>query len=135
MAKLTYLTAMLLIVAAPAYAGQIWDCTVRKSDVPPAIGNHSIFIVEGDDLRTTTGPVDITVPELHIPAATFHYRILENNDVGLVAVTTQARNDKDVGPVVAAETIVIDKANGRFHEGIVGNSGLSDMASGSCKLK
>jgi hypothetical protein len=68
--------------------------------------------INGDDLAWTTDAFDLPFPKMHIPAHTLHYRILENNDVGVVAVASQSRIDKDVGPVISAEVVTIKCAIG-----------------------
>jgi hypothetical protein len=113
----------------------MWDCTFKAFDGPPGASGHATIQVDGDNLDWTLDAFDMPDLKRNTAPVAFHYRVLENNRIGLVAVSAQAQMDKDVGPLISSETIVLNKADGKLSAGGVGTNGAHDSLSGTCRLK
>lgn len=135
MPNISIVAVVACLISTCALASDAWDCTFTAFDGPPGITSHVTIQIDGDKLDWMLDPFDIPIARMHIVPQALHYRIVENNSIGIVAVSSQARIDKDVGPVINSETIAIDKANGALHAGVVGTKGLHDNLSGTCRAK
>lgn len=135
MRNLSIIALAACLISTPALAADAWDCTFLAFDGPPGITSHVTIQIDGDKLDWILDPYDIPIPKMHIVPGVLRYRVIENNNVGIVAVFSQARIDKDAGPVISSETIVINKANGALHAGVAGTNGVHDNLSGTCRPK
>ena len=61
------------------------------------------------------------------------YKILERNEVGVVAVRSSAFSDADVGEVLNARVLTIKRSDGSLRIGSTGTSGAVDLTIGRCK--
>jgi hypothetical protein len=61
-----------------------------------------------------------------------HFKILEKNKVGLVAVKSDALV-APIGPVLGAQILTIGKADGALHIGSAGSTGVYDQLAGHCQ--
>jgi hypothetical protein len=114
-------------------AGEVWDCTFTSFDGPPGTGGHATIEISGDDLAWKLDVVRL--PELSVPATTFHFHMLENNDVGFIAVSWEVANDKVLGPNASANVITFTRANMNVRIGVVGTQGAHDELTGPCRRK
>ena len=128
-------SALIFVATTPTLASETWDCRFTAFDGPPSIKSHVTIKINGSALNWLLDPFNIPIPKIHISPRAIRYRILQNNDVGVVAINTQARIDKDIGPIVSSETVAIDKTTGALHAGVVGTRGLHDNLSGHCHVK
>jgi hypothetical protein len=101
--KAFLLTAVLVAGATSAEASEAWTCSY--STVP--------------GLPTDTSPVlirfELTPPDLIDTKTHDHYRILQNNDYGLVATLSISEIEEGhKEPTVGAVTVVINKGTGEF---------------------
>jgi hypothetical protein len=135
MLKLSMNVAIVYLISTPALAADSWNCTFLAFDGPPGITSHVTIQVDGDKLDWLLASYDIPNPKIHIVPSALHYRVMENNGVGIVAVSSQARTDKEVGSVINSETIAIDKTTGVLRAGVVGTNGVHDNLSGACRQK
>jgi hypothetical protein len=125
----------------PAFAADSWDCTfARVSGSAKGSAGIAKIHIDGNTLNWLLPPPYAT--DTRNKWTTFPYRLLENNDVGIVAVTTEARVYEGmgslyngIGPVVGATIIILNKSNGDFHTGSVMANGAHDLLSGRCKLE
>jgi hypothetical protein len=91
-----------------AEAADAWTCIFRFSlgDTDQAVR----FEIANSDLTETKGP-----PQSIIPAGT-HYRILQNNDYGLVATFSYSGAlERGKDPYVGAISVVINKMTGQLY--------------------
>jgi len=126
--------ASLLALASSASAEERWDCTFTTPYLPHGALVHVAIRIDGDGLDWVLDPVDIPELKIHGGPTVFHHRVLVNNEVGIVAVSARAEIDKDVGPVVASETVVIDRRTGALRTGIVEPNGVHEATAGTCHL-
>jgi hypothetical protein len=123
------------LISTSALGAEAWDCKFKAFDGPPGISSHVTIRLNNDKLDWMLQPFDIPVPATHITPPIIQYRVLENNNIGIVAVSSRARIDKDFGILISSETVAIDKSSGALHAGIVGTNGVHDNLSGTCRPK
>jgi hypothetical protein len=133
-----------LVLSTPAAAIESWNCTfVDKTNMLPlnAHGGSKIEI-DGEQLDWKDEVPVIGIGGRPVPdsnggyehrTATFHYRVLENNEVGIVAVSSEAQINADIGPLVGARVITISKPSGDLREGSVMAGGEYDLLTGHCQ--
>src|ERR1700733_5814504 len=128
MKTLAVIALSLGLVSASASAHEVWDCTFPPVAGPPGPHGHVSIQIDGANLDLLNDPYDVPqpkpLPAIHIDPGANHYDIIENNDVGIVAVAAQARLNIAVGPVVNSSTIAISRADGAIRGGVVGTNGL-----------
>lgn len=110
---------------------EAWDCIYLDE---AKATKHAKVNIYGDKLDWQVKVV-VPRPEPKLSTATFQYRVLENNDVGLVAVWSQSKINQYVGSLVSAEVLVINKKDGKFHVGDVGLKDIRDSMSGECHIR
>ncbi len=130
-------------ISSPVVAADVWNCTYKDQTniLPRDTQDEAIIRIEdkwldwqvefpvlGHDGRPTPDPGG----GYKHSTESFRYAVLENNAVGIVAVYPQSRADADVGPVIGAEVIAINKADGAFQVGSVGLGGAHDSMNGKC---
>jgi hypothetical protein len=135
LARLTIIAAVSFFFTMPVWAADSWECAFVVFDGPPGITSHATVKLDGGMFDWIIAPLDVSIPPTHIVPPAMRYRILENNNVGIVAVSSRARIDKTFGALITAETIALDKTNGRLHVGVVGTNGVHDNLSGTCRPK
>ena len=105
LASLTYATS--------AEAADAWTCTYPFLNYRAEPDNAFVrFEIATPDLIETNAPTNLVLPT---PQGV-HYRILQNNDYGLVATFAESgipEGAKD--PYVGATSIVINKMTGQFY--------------------
>jgi hypothetical protein len=83
------------------------------------------------------GPDFRPVPDGHggykLQTVTFRKRILENNDIGIVAADPQSRIDPQIGPLIGSEITIVWKATGELYDGSVMLNGPHALMNGQCK--
>jgi hypothetical protein len=80
--------------------------------------------------------VESPVPFLPKPKISYivtDYKILEQNKVGVVAVTPDALVAPNIGPVLGVQVLTIRKLDGAFRIGSAGSTGVYDQSAGRCK--
>ena len=127
MTKSLVLVAALIAFASPVAATEVWTCTytyLTRAVVP-----------------THTAPelvrFEVSPPDLIDTANHEHYRILQNNDYGLVATISWSELQNGLkSPVVGARTVVVDKGTGEFWWAMTSVSGaqvaLAYQINGKC---
>jgi hypothetical protein len=120
--------AALIALASPAEATEIWTCTYTE-------GTRAVVPSHTDPqlVRFSVSP-----PDLIDTANEEHYRILQNNEYGLVATTSWSEVQNGMkNPVVGARTVVVDKGTGEFWWAITSVSGaqvaLAYQINGKCR--
>jgi hypothetical protein len=93
------ISLLLTFICATSASAEGWTCTyLFSSGVQPTL------------IQFELSPPDLINTKLHE-----HYRILQNNDYGLVAVSSIAEIEQGKQqPTVGAATVVIDKGTGEF---------------------
>ncbi len=136
----------LWLFGAPASGAEVWECTVHDELVPGAVETspgHVQIRIDGDRFVWENLPAD-------------HFRLLTDNDLGAVAVFTQATaapaGVKVTGlpeaqarameahfaslapnPLVNAYAVVLDKVHGVVRTGSVGTTKVADYSHGECQ--
>lgn len=102
MNSLTVAAAFLCVTTTSA-AAEAWTCSYMGQD-------HEASLT-----RFEVSPPDLVETEFQK-----HYRILENNDYGLVAASSISQIEKgDKTPTVGVTTVVINKGTGEFWLSII----------------
>ena len=120
----------------PAVAADRWTCSFKDltGSLPPGWQGEARIQVSGEWLEWT---VPTVMPDshgnMHVNQTTFRHRILNNNADGLVAVTSEVNKAADVGLIVLAEVIVLEKATGKLRMGSVTTNGVHDLLNGQCR--
>jgi hypothetical protein len=133
-----------LIASPPAFGAEKWDCTLKDlfGVLPKGAKVSRTMEIDGEWLKwTAESPVIDSVGrpmqdrngDYQHRTTTSRERILENNDVGIVAAFSQSQIDPQVGSIISAVITVIEKATGKFREGSVALNGAHDFFSGQCK--
>jgi hypothetical protein len=105
MTKSLVLVAVLIAFASPAEATEVWTCTYTSQ-------NRAFVPTHTDPERVR---FEVSPPDLIDTGNHEHYRILQNNDYGLVATTSWSEAQNGLkSPVVGARTVVVDKGTGEF---------------------
>ena len=86
-----------------------------------------------DDFLLWFEPSVLVRPETRAGYEGLRYKILERNEVGIVAVRSSAFSDTDVGEVLNARVLTIKRSDGTLRIGSTGTSGAVVLANGSCK--
>jgi hypothetical protein len=126
MTKSLVLLAALIMFASPAAATEVWTCTyayqtraVVPTQTPPQLVRF-----------------EVSPPDLIDSANREHYRILQNNDYGLVATKSWSEVQNGLkSPVVGARTVVIDKGTGEFWwamTSVNAQAVIADQVNGKC---
>ncbi len=128
------LVSGLCAATAPALAAETWDCTfiIVNGSAKGLYGSAKIQI-DGDTLNWQVPPP--TKPTAEAKGTTFQYRLLQDNRIGIVAISSEARVDDNVGPLVGATVITLNKLTGALRTGSVMVNGEHDILSGNCKSK
>ena len=127
MTKSLLLVAALIAFASRAEAMEVWSCTyttLTRAVVP----SHT----DPELVRFEVSPPDLINSANHE-----QYRILQNNDYGLVATTSWSEVQSGLkSPVVGARTVVVDKGTGEFWWAMTSVSGtqvaLAYQINGQC---
>jgi hypothetical protein len=122
-------------VSTPTLAFDRLDCTYTRLDGSSNWPGHATIEIHSDYLEWKTDPIEVSDPKISIPTASFRYQILENNEVGIVAVLPEATNDKPLGLIVRATVIALTKANMNVRMGSVGTYPAHDLLTGPCRPK
>lgn len=123
----------IVCASASASASETYVCTYTVSDEPLSGAKHATIEINGDDLVWKLDA--IKTPEMSVPSTSFHHHILENNDVGIVAVLPEAMNKKPFGEVVRADVVTLTKSNLNFRMGVIGTYPAHDLLTGKCQKK
>ncbi|HEV2562626.1 MAG TPA: hypothetical protein VGT78_10835 [Rhizomicrobium sp.] len=124
-----------LCLSTHAVASETWDCTFTKVGEPSNWTRHATIEINGDNLDWRLDPIEMRDPRMSVPATSFHYHILENNDVGTIAAFPEATNEKLLGLIVKATVIVLAKADMSVRMGVVGTYPAQDALTGQCHPK
>jgi hypothetical protein len=120
------------IVSSPVLGDETWNCTfkIMEGDAKGFDGIAKIQVV-GDTLNWQPDPGR---------GATFPYPVLQNNEVGIVAVVSQARMWKPMGqqdnhmvPLIGANAITLDKSSGDLRMGSIASNGVHNLNEGHCQ--
>jgi hypothetical protein len=134
--QIVLLCSGLCAIPFAASASELWHCsfTSRSGSAKGILGTAQIEI-DGESLKWEvlfpSVPLD---PSAGTKLVTFQNRVLENNAVGLVAISSQARLDADVGALIGSTVITVNKGTGKLRMGSVMDNGVHDLLQGSCKL-
>ena len=143
-ANVLFLLFLGCAVGGPASAAGAWYCsTTSQSASLKGLSDRVRFEVVGDILVSQSmAPKSPSIPGTGTWVSTSQLKILENNDVGIVAYYSQSRIYKSngplyrgIGPVVGAVVTVISKSDGRFRAGSIMADGPHDMAEGHCEFR
>lgn len=129
------LAILFCLISTPALAASEWDCLFTDLHSQPGGTAHATIRIEGKKLEWIVDGFDVPGSGNQVPASSFSYTVLEDNDFGLVAVSPRMKIDKDAGPIIGSGTIALDKKNGQFRSGTVLTNGVHDNLNGTCKVK
>lgn len=130
------LLVVLSVVAMPAVGAESWKCTFTDDFLPSGVHNIAKVDISGDKLLWRVQfPTQPLTPNAGTKWEAFPSQVLENNDVGIVAVSSQAKLDRSAGPLLGAEVIVIKKSNGDLRVGSIAANGVHDLMRGSCRAE
>jgi hypothetical protein len=122
---------------ASASANEIWNCVFDPHIGVSGFTTTSTIQIHGDELSWR--PYGGTLPNGQPLGNAFSYRVLEDNDLGIVAVNSKAFKTPNFGTVIGIEVILVDKATGVLRVGHLGTSGANfsgdNVWEGKCKLK
>jgi hypothetical protein len=125
----------ILLFSTAAFADESFNCTfTRSAGVPSGTGTAAVEIA-GADLTWRIAAASSARYRVFPSNAVFHYHVIQNTDVGLVAVSSGAEADKRLGPIVGANVIVLAKSNMALRMGSVNETGAHDVLMGSCQPK
>jgi hypothetical protein len=103
--KSLILAALVLACATPAKAAEVWTCTYTYlvGLVTPTVSDPTLVRFE----VSPSGLIETTSRD--------QYRILQNNEYGLVATVSWSEMQEGLdGAVVGARTLVVNKGTGEF---------------------
>jgi hypothetical protein len=117
-------------LVSPAMA-ETWDCTWKiLSRDEKGVSGRSRIEVSGDKLSWLLPPS---------PGArewsSFPYEVLDDNSAGLVSISHSSHVDSQAGPIIGAQLIALNKANGNFRMGSVTAEITDDRLAGRCRKK
>jgi hypothetical protein len=129
-------TSLIFLVCAmsiPSLAGERWHCESKGvSQLTKGHNSDTEIEIDGASLRQTTKlPSFLEKSEFH----PWVFRILENNNVGIVAASSQATMVPGGGPAVGAVITTIDRSSGAFRVITTGADSPTDLWKGHCTLK
>jgi len=131
------LSAIVLIANTSANAGDLWECSFsRVSGSAKGLMGSARIRISSDVLEWQVLFSKSPVPPFEgTQWTTFKHHLLENSAVGIVAVTSEARMDKDNGALIGATIITVNKVNGGLRMGSVMDNGNHELLTGHCDLK
>jgi hypothetical protein len=133
MLRIAIASAAICFVSSAALSAETWKCAYHLNDGPPGLSGQGTIEIDGNDLTWTLPAHPMPSVNGYIGAAVSDFSVLKNNRFGLVAASPQLRNDKDVGRVISAVVMVLNKSNGALREGAVSLNGSSDALMGTCR--
>lgn len=123
-----------LSVSTPAVATENWDCTLTNPNVANSTTGHATVEVDGDTLTEKTDAWKLSDSGIRFPGMSVRFRVLENNDVGLVAAYPQAART-NAGAFIGATILTLSKSDGIFRVGSVMTTDTSNFNIGHCTMK
>ena len=129
-----FFVSTLCVAGSPALAAQKWDCMfTRLLGAAEGLPGEARVEIDSDAFNWEVLSPGPTLKPIADPVWTkFEYRVLENNDTGVVAVSSEAQVNRDVGPLVGATIITISKPSGDLRMGSVMTKGVHDLLTGHC---
>ncbi len=126
------LALLALTVSASAATPETWQCKfIINSGSAKGLPNTATIHIDGTDFWWDWTRVDKRKE-----------RVVENNDIGAVAETSQAQminmmaervdEPPHAEPVIGATVFVLEKRTGKARMGSVMNAGVFDIQSGHC---
>jgi hypothetical protein len=124
------LIAPLILVASTtttaSLASEVWHCKFADVSGPnKGIHDNADVQADGDRLYWKDTPA-------HTKSGPWVLRLLENNEVGIVAADSQAQVNPDVGPLLGAVIVTISKSSGAMHASSAMADGPHDLWKGQC---
>jgi len=131
LARLGSFICALAATTPAAAAADMWDCTFSGETADPSVPNLGTAKIEGQTLLWSTPGLPRATGPHHIGVS--KYRILENNNLGTVAVAAYAENlGAEFGLLVRGDIFVLNKADGAMREGTVATGGVHEIRQGQC---
>ena len=126
-----WIAALVGAATTPAAAVEAWNCNFKVvSGTEKNYDGVAKIRIVGDTLDWQAEPA---------VARPIPYPTLQNNDVGTVAVFSQAhmwtplgKPDHDTESLIGATIIVLDKSTGEIREGAIMASGVYEHLNGQC---
>ena len=128
MFRVAIISFITCLAPCAALGAEKWECTNHLIDGPSGSSSQATVEVDGSELRWTDPGYHSLYGDIGDVVSKFS--VLENNDLGLIAVLPQARKDNDVGTVISAVVLVLNKRTGAVREGTVSIDGSSDVLTG-----
>jgi hypothetical protein len=135
MLRIAIAAVAICFVSNAALGAETWECTFFPFDGPPHASGRATIEINENELKWILPAHPMPSAHGYMGAITFRDAVLQNNKLGVVAASSQAQTDKDVGPIISADVIVLKKSTGALHEGTVSMSGVHDVLSGTCRHK
>jgi hypothetical protein len=131
------LVPLFCFTSVSALAAETWGCSFAPtSGSARGLQGDAEIQIEANALSWRVLVVKAPLnPDAGAKREAFPYKLLENNSVGIVAVSSQSRMDEHVGPLVGATVVTIRKQSGELRMGSVMANGEHDLLSGHCELK
>ena len=114
------------LTSAPVFGAETWDCTFSPHTREGVAVRGTLEIRDDAVYWVITEPRSITSSS---------FQILENNDVGVVAIDSHSENSKSFGARIGAAVFTLNRANGDMLVGSVSTDGVRDIMRGQCRKK
>ena len=136
------LSVLGIICAGPALASEKWECTFTDAEFLPP-GSTGVARVEINDnvFIWSVATPKLTWPSHREPKfvgtewVAFSSRVLENNELGVVAVSSESKIDESGQPRVVAQVYIIEKRTGKLRVSGVSVDGADNGMQGQCVAK
>ena len=117
-------------MVTPALA-ETWDCTFKISSGSDAgISGKSRIEVSGGVLDWLLPP-----PPGGKDWSKVSYKVVENNNAGIVSISSRSQIDPQAGPVVGASIVALSKTGGNLRLGSITVQGVDDGLGGRCRKR
>ncbi|MGD0191660.1 MAG: hypothetical protein ABSD74_13045 [Rhizomicrobium sp.] len=130
MYKLVRIVAWVFVIFginASAFGSEAWNCNFVRA-AGRAKGSQGAAKIEiANDVLKWEPQIS---PTNWVPIP---YKIAEDNEVGIVAVSSQAQTDKELGPLIGATVLAVNKLDGSLNMGSVMLTGEYAVLSGRCQ--
>lgn len=138
MAWVIIFASILVATSLPAFAVESWDCKfVSQYGSDKGLGGISRIRIENNVMDWLLPPWGKPYPGMKWTKT--EDRLLENNKIGMVSVSSYARVYRPVGamyrglgPIIGATVTTLDKKSGNLRVGSVMRTGEYDLLTGHC---
>ena len=112
--------ALVCLLNQPALSDETWDCKFNPDDSAPR-ASEARLVIAGGGIDWQSPVPSIELPNgLKLKSVSFKYRVLEDNDAGVVGIGALPPRRDANGLALTGTIVLLSKADGRIRVGVIG---------------